>query len=154
MKEYAVTPKLKKSVIETNIWTLTVDGVTLFAKQEMTLRNGEFLLKIPETDAEIEEFKTNIAQTAHDTFMTLPDETIDTLSSDHYLLEMISTEDCVDEDWTISTDIDDPSDEVASIIIAAEEGIDEEGEEYLHDNEWEDSDYTYVIEGGINIKAV
>jgi len=153
MKKFTVTPKYRKSVIELNTWEKDVNGRIYVATQEITWRTGEFTLQIPETDEEISEVAQYVANVGRERgyYKTVPSEDIENFNNDEYWFEMEWTNDAVTEEWTVEVRDNAPNDDDRRIILRTEQGIKEEGDEYLYEDEWEQDLNDFTILGGIKL---
>lgn len=156
MLTYVVTPKNKNSVKEINIWLLETDEHTLKAVQTLTWGTGEFLLHIPETPQEEDDVKDYVITSSKETgkFKEVPSGDIPVLHTHHYHFEMQATSGGADEDWSVSLESGEETDEILELIADAETGIEEEGDDYLIENDWEEDGYDYEISGGIELNLM
>jgi len=156
MLNYIVTPKNHNSIKEINIWLLETDEYTLKAVQTLTWGTGEFLLHIPETPREEEDVKQYVIASSKETgqFKQVPSGDIPVLDTDHYYFEMQTTSGGADEDWSISLESGEETAEILELIAHAEQGIEEEGDDYLIENDWEEDGYEYEISGGIELNLM
>ena len=156
MKTYKVTPKNLNCVKEINTWTKDFNGKSFIATQEIVWSTGEFTLTIPETELEISDISRYVVQTARDSgsFKTLPREDIESFHNDDYFFEMDSTANATSEEWSVSADVEELDDEDLAIIAETKEGAEEEGEEFLFENEWDEDLNDFCIVDGITITEV
>lgn len=156
MLNYLITPKNHNSVKELNIWLLETDEFTLKAVQTLTWGAGEFILHIPETPQEEDDVKKYVITSSKETgqFKQVPSDDIPVLDTDHYFFEMQTTSGGADEDWSISLESGEETDEIIELIADVETGIEEEGDDYLIENDWEEDGYEYEISGGIELKLM
>lgn len=156
MLNYVVKPKHRNCVTERNIWLLETDKYTLKAVQTLIWGTGEFILHIPVTPQEEDDVKRYVIPSSRETgqFKEVPSGDIAVLNTDQYFFEMLSTSGGADEDWSIILESGEETDEVLELIAHAETGIEEDGDDYLIENDWEEDGYDYEISGGIELNLM
>jgi len=150
MKEFIITPKYKKSLLEITIWNKTDETGSYTVRHELWWRTGRFSVSVPETTeekvawAEIHDY--GLDELEHVEF--LPNEDDEEIDLDDYFAEMLDCDDGTYEEFSLTKHPDDADDE---IIEEIEEGLSDEAEEYLDENGWELGESSFVITNGVTI---
>lgn len=110
MKHFRITPSYKKSTIEYRVWEKKLeDGTVIRATNEIGWRTGTFVVHVPETNEEIDEWLTNRGMSIDDydgdyeaVKPTLcPTETDDFIEFDDYDTDFLDSWDGCWEEWTV-----------------------------------------------------
>lgn len=110
MKHYRITPSYKKSTLEYNVWEKKLDDGTLIrATSEIGWRSGTFVIHVPETNDEIDEWLKNRGMSIEDyggdyeavKSSLCPSPTDEVIEFDDYDHEMLDTWDGCWEEWTV-----------------------------------------------------
>lgn len=164
MKYYSITPTVKKSVLEFESFRKEdkVNTGWIWATKELGWRTGTFYINVPETDDEIDEWVKGredvtredideMLKEGHNPF--LPTDKMDFIDLQDYDYEMDTTWDGCWETWEVVAYrmSDDEREEVQE---ALEEGYDEDGWDYLEENNWESIDCYFEIHCPVVIEEI
>lgn len=111
MKHYQITPSYKKSTIEYNVWEKKLeDGTLIRATLEIGWRSGTFVVHVPETNEEIDEWLENRGMSIDDYDgdydlvkpQLCPTTEDDLIEFDDYDTDMLDTWDGNWEEWSVA----------------------------------------------------
>lgn len=150
MKEFIITPKIKKSLMEITQWTYEDDNGTYTVEQELTWRYGRFSIFVPETEEEKSEWAAlhSVDLSALENHQFLPDPDDEEVILDDYYAEMIDCDDGVGEEYAL---VKYPENADEDFVAEIEEGLATDAEDFLDENDWEDTDCYFKITDGVEI---
>ena len=163
MKFYRVEPEYKKCVTDTTTWKKEIDGETAYLTKCEAYRWGAFLIRVPETDAEIDERLEEKEMTREDVKnfygedfdlneLWLPDPTEEWFEMADYQAELLEMWDGCSTDWDliVSSDVldEEAKEEMLDHLMVV---YDEEYDFGLNEEEWEDIDCVQEIHTTLSI---
>lgn len=158
MKIYKVEPGYKKSVVEQNHYWKEIDGVKVWVTYEEVWRWGEFLIRIPETDEEWQEYAESVGyesiEEAKENY-TYPTDLQNGIELEDYEYELLSTWDGCASYWSATCHPKEAFDEDQLQEIADElerQYFDESV--YPDEIGWNESGCEYWIQGEFTLTEV
>ena len=153
MKEFIIEAKHRKAICELTIWNKSDEIGTYTVEHELHWRSGSFSILVPETQTEKEEFakRHSISLDDIETHQFLPNADAEEINLSEFDADLIETNDGVYQSFSLTSY---PDDADADLISEIEAGIEEDGTEYLEENDWDEIEYSINIEGGVVITPV
>lgn len=155
MKYYRMEPQTKKSVVEFQYWTRTVDGEDFRLEREQGWRWGAFLIAVPETDEEIADYckmhEYDIEEFPD--LELLPDPEDDLIDIEYYNAQMIETSDGCWQQWRVTSHQEHDEEQAEELAEEAEAAWDEDWDTGVEQLGWTEVDsVTYFeIHGGVEV---